>query len=93
MRKLRKLARNLYARLVPAAIQEKIAVYGKGLLAASGSIVQVVNLTVPEYGDETKLIVSAVAAALTFLGVVRKRNRTPEDARVIVGQRRRAAGA
>lgn len=90
---MRKLVRNLYARLVPAPIQEKIAVYGKGLLAASGSIVQVVNLTVPEYGDETKLIVSAVAGALTFLGVVRKRNRSPRDAKIAVEQRRRAAGA
>ena len=90
---MRKLVRKLYARLVPAPIQEKLAVYGKGLLAASGSIVQIVNLTVPEYGDETKLIVSAVAGALTFLGVIKKRNRTPEDARVVVRQRRRAAGA
>ena len=89
---MRKLVRGLYARFVPEAIQVKLAVYAKAIVGGSTSFLQLVNLTVPDYSDEAKAAVSAVLAVIAFLGIAKKRNRTPEDARVIVRQRRQAAG-
>lgn len=90
---MKKFVRNLYARLVPAPIQEKAAIYAKAIIGGSGSLLQLVNLTVPDYSDEAQAIVSGVLAVITFLGIARKRNRTPSDAKVLVRHRRRVAGA
>ena len=73
---MRKLVRDLYKRLVPQATRRTIAHYAKGVVAGSGALLQVVNLYVPDYSDEAKAAVGGVIAVLTFVGVVRKKNRS-----------------
>ena len=90
---MKKFVRNLYARIVPAKIQEKAAVYAKAIIGGSASFLQLVNLTVPDYSDEAKIVVSTVLVAITYLGIAKKRNRSPEDAKATVRHRRRVAGA
>jgi len=88
---MRKFVRGLYARFVPEAVQMHIAQYGKAIVAGSGSIIQFVNLTVPDYSDEVQWAVGAVAAVLTYLGVRQVKYRNEGEALWAVDRRRKLA--
>lgn len=90
---MRKFVRNLYARYVPAPLQERIAVYAKAFVGASVQILQIVNLTVPDYSDEARAGVGAILLALTYLGIAKTRNARKAQAADDVARRRRAARA
>lgn len=67
--------KRLYRRFVPEAIRERIEFYAKGAVAATGGILAIVNLTVPDYSDEAQVIVGVILAVGTWLGVRQVPNR------------------
>lgn len=72
---MKKLARSLYEQFVPESVRLTIAEYAKGLIAASGGILVIVNEVAPDYSDETRAIINGAIVVLTALGVVAKANR------------------
>jgi hypothetical protein len=75
MKKLRKAVRGLYVKLVPAKTRAKLEEYAKGAIAASGGVLSVVNVALPDYSETATAIVGGAIAVLTFIGVVRVPNR------------------
>lgn len=72
---MRKYVRSLYKRVVPKPLRRKLAEYAKGAIAASGGVLIAINELAPEIAGQAQEAVTIAIAALTFVGVVRKRNR------------------
>lgn len=63
--KLRRTLRRLVRRLIPAGLRDR----AKAIIGALGTVLEVVNATVPDYSDEAKLAVGTVIALATYLGI------------------------